>query len=311
MFRKEVAAKPLMIWILSAVTAPVVQMLAGYDWKLIVIVGVLSAVLVCLGLWCSCQWPAWISVMQAAWLIVVLAECLHDCGCSWPMAEAGGIIPLVLLVLAMWSAQKGSVVAARMAGILLLLMCVGYGLVLGSGLVQVRGDWIGSQEQVPLALAVFVFLLPGAAVCIPKHRAGKWSLLLFATPVFGLLATVVTCGSIHPERDLDCYAFYEMCRSLSLLGLAERFEALVCALVTVGWFSLLSFLLSCMGSQSQKISAGSGAQGVWIGAALAAGIYLVNLHMDPVILAVGSVIFWALIPLVSQGIGVAKNWIKK
>ncbi len=311
MFRKEVAEKPLIIWILSAMTAPVVQLLAGYDWKLTAIIGFGAALVGWLSLRSKCHWPTWISILQIAWLVVVVAEYMNFAGDSWPMAEAKKVIPVVLLALAAWSGQKGPAVSARLAGILLLLSCVGYGLIFASGLTQMQTAWIGGHAAVPASLGAFVLLLPGAATCMPKHKIGKRGIVLLLVPTFAVLASVITCGSIHPLRQTDYYPFYEMCRSLSLFGLAERFEALVCALLTVSWFSLLSLLLSCIGSQSQKISAGNGAIGIWISAVLAMGIFLANLHMEPTFLAAGSVIFWVLIPLLSQGIGVAKKWIKK
>ncbi len=311
MFRKEVALRPLLVWIFCGMTAPVVQLLAGYEAGSVGIMAACCGIVLCLGLWGNLQPARWVCLVQGLWLVVALGICGQYAAQSWPMAENGKIISLVLIALAAWAAQKGPGTAARMAGVILVLVCLGYGAILGAGIPQMKKQWILQHEMLPPELGAFILLLPGAAACIPRQRAGKRSLWLLAVSLFCVLVAIVTCGNVHPGIHTANYDFYEFCRGLSFFSLAERFEALVCALMTVGWFSLMSLLLSALGSAAQKIFPGWGRAALWLGAAGAAGILLFNLTISGVVAGLGAVIFWGLIPILTQGIDVVKNNRKK
>ncbi len=307
MFRKEVAVRPLLVWIFCGMTAPVVQLLAGYDVRSVGLMAGFWGIVLCLGL-CGAKQPGrWTCLLQGLWLVVALGICGQYGAKSWPMAENDKMIPLVLLVLAAWSAQKGPATAARMAGVLLVLVCVGYGAILGTGVMEIKGKWMLQHEVLSPELGAFVLLLPGAAVCIPRQKAGKRSLWLLGVSLFAVVVAGVTCGNVHPGIHAGSYDFYEFCRGLSFFSLAERFEALVCALVTVGWFSLMNLLLSALGAAVQKSFPGWGQKAVWLGAAGAAGILLFNLTIPKIAVGLGAVIFWGLIPILTQGIDVVKN----
>ncbi len=311
MFRKEVAAKPLTIWILCGMTAPVVQLLAGGDFRLTVLIGLACTAVVCLGLSGSGEYSRSASGWQALFLVLAVAVCAWLAGESWPMGNTRRIVPWVLLGLAAWSAQRGPAVAARMAGILFIILCVGYGLVIAAGVAQTDWEWVLGHRDPDPAMAVFLFLLPGAGACLPRGKVNKKQIWLFGIPLLSLAASVVTCGSVDPTAQTENYPFFEMCRSLSLFGFAERFEALVCALITVGWFSLLSFLLSCFGAAVQKFLPGRAQVAVWA-AAIAAGISLLGkMSISWGLLSTASAVFWGFSPLLTQVLAMRKKHGKK
>ncbi len=311
MFRKEVAVKPMLVWILCALSAPIVQLLAGYDWRSIGLTGLACTAVSCLVLGCDGKWNKWVSALQALWLLLALWACGHYVAASWPLGETTIIIPATIFMLTAWASIQGQSTAARMAGGLFVLLLIGYGLVLGAGLPQCEWTWISEKDMVPPGLAVFIFLLPASAVCMPRQKAGGKTLVLFAVPLISVLVAVITGGNMKSVEESDGYAFYEMCRNLSLFGLAERFEALVCALITVGWFSLVSYLFVQLGSQVQMIFPGKGKVGIWVAAVASVITLFINLTIDNWILALGAVIFWVFAPLLSQGIGFVKKRGKK
>ncbi len=307
MFRKDVAARPLLVWILCGMTAPAAQLLSGYDWISVMLVGAVCSVMLCIALSTQARWPKCLWVLQGAWLIIALSACAGYTAESWPMGRTEDIVPVVMLTMAAWSARRGPAIAARMAGVLLVLLVAGYGLVLGAGLYQTEWGWVNDRQRIPVAEAVFLYLLPGAAVCIPKEKLGKRTAVILLLPLIAIIAAVATCGNVNPVAQVETYGFYEMCRSLSLLGIAERFEALVCALVTVGWFLVLNMLLGSLGCAAQSVFPGKGQAAVWAGATIAAGLYLVKMPVNVCFLAAGGGICWGLIPVISQGVEALKN----
>ncbi len=309
MFRKGIAQRSWLVWSFCAVAAPILQLLAGSDWKSLLIIGLAATAAVCILLGQEAL-PGWLSALQLVWLTVAIGACGLFAANSWPMGGSYPVIPLTLLALGCWSARKGPGAAAGTAGILFLLLCIGCGLVLGSGVGQLRWDWALGHERAAPGMAAFVFLLPAAAVCIPREGRKKRAWLL-AVPVFCCAATLITCGNLHPNAHSDCFDFYEMCRSLSLLGMAERFEALVCCIITAGWFSTLSFLFSAIGGAAQVCFPGSGPKVQQLSAVAAGAMVLGKLHIDHRFLGWGAVIFWGVFPLITQGIVTVKNSRKK
>ena len=96
--------------------------------------------------------------------------------------------------------------------------------------------------------------------------------------------------------------FYEMSRSLSLLGVAKRFEAVVSAGMTVGWFALISLLLTVSGKYFEKIVEGKGRLGIWVCGVVSVIWLLCGLHIPAwMLLSVGTV-FWVVTPLLTQGL---------
>ncbi len=309
MFRKEVKSLPLVLWILAGMSAPVVQLLAGFDWKGMALLGLLSTAVVLLGYHAGEYTPKWLAVLQALWILPALVTCSRITSLAWPMAETKLAVPLVLLAVSAWAADRGPWVGASMAGILFILICIGYGSVAVAGIPQMQLSWAVSHSPVPLALGTFVFLLSGVASAIPKEK-GKAPCMLLLIPVFAVLISLITCANVYPGQGGNS-AFYQMSRSLSFFGLTERFEALVCALITVGWFALITLLLSTLGSWIQKVFPGKGKMAVWIAAVLGSMGLLFNLTIPMPVLAMGAIIFWGLIPVLSQVIGLAKKGVKK
>ncbi len=311
MFRKEIGARPLLIWLLCAMSAPVAQEVAGIDPLLAGSAAIVCAAVSCLALAGGRQYGKAFAALQYAWTVVAAGILAQLAGKAWPMGAGQQIVPLVLLAIAAWSAGKGPVTAARTAGILLVLLCVGYGLIFTAGLAQVRWDWLENNRSGDLWRMMFLLLIPGVAACLPREGLGRSGAILFVIPVFTVLAAVVTCGNLHPDGVTESFALFEMCRSLSLFGIAERFEALVCALVSVGWFSLLSLLLSCAGANAQILYPGKGKQGTWLAAAAAAGLVLGKIAISDALLLGFGGIFWGFIPILAQSVERLKKCRKK
>ncbi len=304
MFRKDVPGAQMQAWIFVAMTAPLAQKLSGCGWVFAAIAGVICSVIVwgAVRLTAGADWKPWFCAVEVIWLAIALAICAGEAAGSWPMGDAWPVVPLVMLALAGWSAQKGPQVASRVAGVLFFLILIGYVPIFGAGAGQ--ADW---GELLPRwgrddGTAGFWLLMPGVAAFLPwqKRRMGK---ALAGTVAFGIIAAGITCGVLTPAlAQMVDTPFYEMSRSLSLLGMAERFEALVCALLTVGWYAALSLLLSAGGCLFGRIWKGKEPVGVWCLTLAAAAAVLCRLRTWGLLPAIGAAVFWIALPMLAGGL---------
>ena len=100
--------------------------------------------------------------------------------------------------------------------------------------------------------------------------------------------------------------FYEMVRSIDLLGTVKHFEALICATATLGWFGLLSFVLSVCGAVGEMLH-GNGRVFTVCGAIGVAVGMLCKIHIPQVILLASGAVFWVFLPILTQGIDARKK----
>ena len=117
---------------------------------------------------------------------------------------------------------------------------------------------------------------------------------LAAAVVAGVISPTLAQGAENP--------FYLMTKNLELLGIAQRFEAVVSAAMTVGWFSLICLLLSLGGRYAQKMNANWSRAGALVAAATAGAGMLFKLHISWWIVGLLAAVFWVFLPLITQGL---------
>lgn len=309
MFRKEIPKPQMLAWLFVAMTAPMAQNLGGSGWVFVACAGAVCAVLTwgVVGLTTDGDWKPWFCAAQLLWLAVAAGICAGSAADSWPMGDAWPVVPLTMLALAGWSAQNGPLSVSRVAGVLFFLILIGYGPILGAGAGQVEWENLAPYWGRPDRTAGFWLLMPAVAAFLPWQKQGMGKPLAGAV-IFGAVAAGITSGVLTQglTQTLE-QPFYEMSRSLRLLGVAERLEALVCALLTVGWFALLSLLLSAGGCLFGKICNGKERLGVWLLTLAAAAVMLCKLHITGVLAVAGAVVFWVFLPVLTQGMGKRKK----
>lgn len=303
MFRETIPARQLSAWLFAAMTPVLIQFLGGTPWLWVEIAGVVSIGAV----WSVWRWGIgvqrrWLSLLQVVIIIIVLSQLAGESAQSWPVGNSYPAIPLFLLALAAWSAQKGPSAAARVGTVLFWAVLLIYLLVFGAGVKEIELEWLMPRWSEPNWMGLLLLLTPAVAVHLLRHDE-KWGVRLMLPKIFALCAAAITAGVLSPivaERTNN--AFYEMSRSLNLLGVAKRFEAFISAGMTVGWFALMSLYLSICGKLSERLHAGWGRTGVWTASIVAAVLMLCDLHIKDWILLILVTIFWVLIPVLTQGI---------
>lgn len=303
MFREKIPGKQLSGWVFAALVPALIQLGAGGSWA---VVG--GAVLICgVAVWLvwrfgSHRWR-WTCVPQFLLLAVVMGELLADAASSWP-GDNYPAVPLILLALGAWSAGKGASAAARVGCVLFWFVLLVYLAVFGAGVGSVQVDqlqpWWGSVR----AEVVLLLLVPAAATLLLREGEG-WNRRSVLPGAFLVAASVLVSGVMSPALAEE--GFYEMSRGLELLGTVSRFEPVISAGMTLGWFSLVTLLLSMCGCLAERIRKSWGRWGVYIGAAGGAAWMLCDLHISMVLLIVLVSIFWVLMPLLEQGIGREKK----
>ena len=120
-------------------------------------------------------------------------------------------------------------------------------------------------------------------------------------PLAGAGVSLLTAGVLSPAVATNIQgAFFEMIRGISILGVAERFEAVVAAAMTLGWFCLLSLLLTAAGHLGETLHQGWGRPTVWLTALLAAAGQAWAREVSPWFSALGALVFWCLLPLLGR-----------
>lgn len=252
----------------------------------------------------------WECTILIIYVTILLGQLLHHTAQSWPVGNSDPAVPLILLVLAARSAQKGPCAAARVGAVLFWVALGLYLAVFAAGVKDVKPEWLLPTMKMPSMLPLVLFLLPSATTALLTERAtpGKKGVLTIGFVVAGM---AITSGVLSPRMAGELpNAFYEMSRSLDLMGVARRFEATICAGATVGWFALFSVLLTLCGSYFEKMAQGKGRAGVWLTVVGAAGWKLCGLHINPMHVLLAGAVFWVGKPLLTQGLDREKKVVK-
>lgn len=300
MFREKIPRRQLSAWQFAAMTPVLIQLLGGASWFWIILMGGISLLVQ----WILRKWGVeaesrWLFVLQLLYIIVLLGSITGYASQSWPRSNSYPWVPLILLALAAWSAQKGTSAAARVGCVLFWGVLIVYLLVFGAGIREMEHNWFVFTKKAPEWLGAVIFITPVVAAILGNEgKAGGKSLL---PVIFCLLAAVITNAVLSPAvaSGMD-NAFYEMSRSLSLFGVAKRFEALISAAMTVGWFTLLNLYLSVAGRLSEKIFPEWGRPGVWTTAVVSAGCMLCGLRVSAVNLLIFAAVIWVALPILLQ-----------
>lgn len=302
MFREKIPSAQLSAWLFAGMTPVLIQLLGGSSWIWVAAAGVVSLLVnACVWRW-GWEPRRWQAPILLIFTVIALGSMLHECDESWPRGTGYPAVPLIVLALAAWSAQKGPSAAARVGAVLFWFVLIMYLAAFGAGAKDVQPRWLKPQRDVPAAIGLLIFLVPCVAACLLRPGE-KWSVRLSLPVAFTVTAAVITVGVLSaPVAMRQENAFYEMSRSISIAGVAQRFEAMISAGMTVGWFALLSLLLSICGLCVQRLFAGWGRTGVWGSALAAGGWMLCGLHIPGWILLFGGALFWVAMPILTQGL---------
>lgn len=293
MYSEKIPARQLTAWLYTALTPVLIQYSSG-SWTRILAEGTLCSAAV---------WLVWRfggeggRALRAIGMVVVLGALMKDAAECW-RGDNYPAVPLILLILAAWSAWKGPSAAARTACVLFWAVLFIFIVVFASGIQAVElewlmPDWKGTDWRTPILL-----LIPAAAVPL-LEKEGRWRPRLLLPALFAVGASAITAGVLSPglAQELEM-PFYEMSRSLDLFGVAKRFEAVISAAMTVGWFSLMSLTLTLVANAAKQR-----AKSAILGAAgAAAGWMLCDLHISGAFFVLLATIFWVVFPISAQGI---------
>lgn len=311
MFNKKVNAYPLCAWLLCAMFAVIAQYAAGVNWLAVLLAGI-GCTLLC---WCDlvlCEGMVddrkWYCIVQLPFLVVAASVIAGWSGETWRDGDALPVVPLVLLTIAAFSAWDGAERASRAGSVVFWLTALLFAVILAAGVRNVKMEYIVPQWSGTGYILLFVFLLPVVTSFLPREGAPCYTKTLCAIIILAAVVSVLTVGTLSQKvAGEESFPFYTFSKSLSLFGVAERFEAFVSVALTMGQYSLLSLLLSCMGHLAHVICPGKGRRGVLAGAIAAAALMMPLGQIPQSWLGAGALLFWGILPLIARCFKITKN----
>ncbi len=301
----EISRRQLAAWVFAAAAAPLAQLLGGRGWPEALLTGAVCGVLCAAVLLLPQDWrqKRWLCAVQALWAVAALAGAATMSARAWPDAGNGIAVPLVLLALGLWSVWDGAAAAGRAAATVFWLLALLLAAVFVAGGKDIRPENLQLQWQEPDGGIVFALMLPAVGACLPgkRHAGAAW--VPAVTGLFGVAVATLCAGVLSPQLAIQLEnPFYEMSRSLNLLGVAQRFEALVSAAMTLGWFCLISLLLSAVYHLAGQVHPGWERPAVAVAAIAAIGLILGGVAVPGIWLGMLAAVCWGLLPLFTQGI---------
>ena len=300
---KKIPISQMTAWLLAAVIGPVFCVVGQDGWTAVlpvcVVCGVVSACALRYG---SNEMPRWLCALEWLWLAIFLGVTAQQSATCWEDAGDGSAVGIMLLILAALAAQQGANRGARVGATLTWLILPVLGIVLLAGTTEINLEWIRRESEMPKSSLPLLLLLPCLAVFLPleRKRVKRWLIPVLVLVTFGasVLLDAIMGESIIKNAP---NSFYEYSKGITLFDVAERFEALVACVLTAGWVSLFTILLSAAYHLTEKIFDGAGKSGVWL-CAVAGGALMCILHIDTQWTVVGTLIFWGFLPVLTQGI---------
>ena len=292
MYHEAVSGRELRIW-MGMLYPVAVQLAAKMEWWRSGLTALLSLIIV----WCVWKWgriTPWIGLGTALIALAFATQILKDASQVWK-GNSYPAVPLLLLVLALWSSWKGAKAAASVGCVLFWVVLIIYPLVCGGAIRDVRWEWTRFGEGISWELCLLL-LLPATGKILMKDKAGGTVpiILVVLTALSGLLTSGIL-GSAQGE------GFYEMVRAIDLLGVVKHFEALISAAATLGWFVFLNIILTVSGGAGEMFGKNGRVFAIGGSVVIAVGM-LCNVHISTGVLAITGAIFWVLLPVLTQGI---------
>ena len=270
----------------AAMAAPLAKAASVCSWPAVLALG---SITVLIGMWLTRyreEQSPWSDALQGLWASVVASEMLFWCQDCWPSHSNPKAAALILLALCIWANCKGRQRGARIGCILIWPVGFLLGLILVSAAPEVRLQNLYPSWEMPDAALVTILLLP-AMYTRQKTGAGFYTGLLG----FALFVSVITAGVLSPGiSSMMGTGVYELSRSISFLGVSQRLESVAAVGMSIGYFGGIGYLLSIPEETPNR------GRMVLAYGALAGLLFIMDIRLDSRVLAIGSILIWAVIP---------------
>ena len=295
MNRNKITSAQLTVWIVTALAGPLVIFSDG-NWVATlfaaVVIGVLNWAAVRYGRHWDGPVYAFVQVLWIALLLSQIAAYSADC---WPTGkQTFPVIPLTMLALAGLSAIKGDRNAANGISVLFWIVSALLGAVIILGIGDMEFSYLKPKTQTLETVILLVLIFPATAGFLNKERCAAIPFVAVAAMAVGISLWIA--GTMSPQiAEQRKWPFYDAAKSVQLLDIAKRFEALVSVGVTVGNFALYSMLLCSVGTITKPFGREKGmiiSTGI-----IAAVLMLSGFYIDPAVSAIISGVLWLFLPL--------------
>lgn len=291
MLSEKLSGKQMVLWMASAMSAPLAIYTGKTSWEWTLVTGVvcIGASLVVLR-YGSSDFGKLLRMGQLILLSIVAGIFSREISACW--GEESVSMPLVLLVLAALSAGNGAQNAGRVCCCAAWVTAIIYALVLGIGVKNI--EWIRLTEMGYChEMLILAFLLPAVWLLLPAQRSK--GVFLVGMIIFGAVVSILCFGTLSARGVVDAQLpIYQYSKSLTMLGIAERFEAAASVALTLGLFCTLSLLLSAAEEMVKH--------GAVIGAVIAA----INVPISTEIVTILAGFAWIILPMI-----ISANKVKK
>lgn len=245
----------------------------------------------------------WLSGVQMLWSGVILLYCLTALPKIW---DGSGRIftPICMLLLGIWGIFRGEKTAESVGAVMMMLVLP---LFLGIGAVaaeDVNWGWAFNNGMDFHPSVVTACLIPSIMHKLPAEgTAKKW---FWTIPITAVLFSLVIRGMV-PSLASDIVGITEMGRSVELFGRVVRLEALVAMALTLSLYALVSMLLACANTAADVIIPKWKKWAAPAEAVLVTVGLLCKITISDEIAAIGSVICWVILPLITQLVDAGKK----
>lgn len=212
--------------------------------------------------------------------------------------DGNEVTGLILLLVASYAASRGEQTVLRVGATAVFLLIILYGILIGFSLPSV--DFSTATPEVPKNWTIFAATLSPMLLAFLRREETKAGAWILAIPILAASCALVTSGSVD---------FYTAMKSVSIFGVIERLEPLASVAVTIGGFCLLAEICAVNEKIVETTLRRKGSVS-FLNFFLGGACFWLSQVVPDAVLAIGTAIFWGLLPFCAQGIGNSKN-IKK
>lgn len=331
MTRDEFSPRQLLALLTTALSAPLAIVCSGAAWQWVLAAAALAGCLYLYIVYAARNLPkglgyagmlaqaygGWMGKVLAGlywlWLALAAARAGRMAELAFPGDRAFPLIPLVLLLVAALTASKSTASVCRFGGVLYLFVTalLVFTLAFGTADVELQNLRLPGEPSELLG-PLGVLLLPAVGLFLldrmdgSQGRCGRWYLLTVGLAV--TLSLVCTGALSLPLAKRSANPFWLMSRSISVLGVMERFEALISALLSLGFCCLLALLLLA-GRKALRCArpAVSSRLAAWLTAAAGGALLWVAPLIPNSFYLYGDLLFWGLLPILTLGVVSGRN----